>query len=174
MRTWLLDDGPFGTLARFFDPSSAFVSGTLHVAEAVAAGAVTDQSGRRTKLLALAGAQGPVLTVHSLIAGTAEFDMLYTHLRPDEPKSARDLGEDESIALAAHKLTTATFATADKGAAYQALVELGPGRVASPFDLWWDLRSEGVVTAATFDALCHATWKSDRSGIAGLPKRYFP
>jgi hypothetical protein len=67
-------------------------------------------------------------------------------------------------------LTDAVFVTADKGAAYQALVELGPCRVASPYDLWASLRDLGIVGQTVFDRLCRET-ASRSQATAGVPFR---
>lgn len=170
MRHWLLDDGPLGVLAQSFNPAWSWPAGQLHVAESVAAAAPQDRSGRRTKLLTMGSAEEPCFIAHPIFADTEVAQMVYGHLRPEEAQAKRDLGEDEAIALCALELTEVMFVTMDKGASYQALVELGPGRVSSPFDLWLELRDEALITPAEFEKLCDKTASGD-SGIVGVPKR---
>lgn len=170
MRHWVLDDGPFGLHARVVAPSETWPAGRLHVSEDVAANAHKDRSGRRQLWLAARNGSGPCVVVHAIVTGTDVGKMVYEHLRTNAANASTDLGEDESVALCALELVDAVFVTMDKGAAYKALVELGVGRVASPFDLWIELRAEGLITEAEFVKLCEATAKGD-SGIAGVPQR---
>jgi len=44
---WMLDDGPFGILARLYDPSWKWRPASFHLAGSVAGAASQDQSGRR-------------------------------------------------------------------------------------------------------------------------------
>ncbi len=52
-----------------------------------------------------------------------------------------------------------------------ALAELGPGRVASPFDDWDWLRAEGVIDQDGFDVLCDRVLIED-AGFPGRPLRF--
>jgi hypothetical protein len=170
MMHWVLDDGPLGLLARMVTPGDTWPAGRLHVSEDVAANAQRDRSGRRQPWLAARRGSGPSVVVHAIVTGTDVGKMVYEHLRTNAADASTDLGEDESIALCALDLVDAVFVSMDKGASYKALVELGLGRVASPFDLWLELRAEGLITETEFAKLCDATAKGD-SGIAGVPAR---
>jgi hypothetical protein len=159
MTCWLLDDGPLGRLAMSYDESWAWPAGTLHVVEEVAAGCRRDQSQRRQKLLDLQGREGPVIEVHSIPVGSAASEMLYQHLRPRASSAVVDLGEHASIAYAAMLNPSAVFVTQDKTAAYLALLELGPKRVATPFDLWSWLRDEALIEERHYNHLVEGTCK---------------
>ncbi len=172
MMHWVLDDGPFGCLAQVVGHAWRPPRGHLHLSEYVAARAGTDKSGRRQRLLAVTTSGEPSLIVHPVVDGSDVSKMIYGHLRRTLSGTDRHLGEDESIALLALELTDAVFVTMDKGATYQALAELGPGRVASPFDLWDDLRAESCIAPGEFDRLCDLTTKGD-SGLAGVPLRFW-
>ncbi|HZL16785.1 MAG TPA: hypothetical protein VFG23_03450 [Polyangia bacterium] len=167
---WLVDDGPLGLLALEFDPAWRWPASTLHVVEEVAAGAASDRSTRRTQLLQLKGADRPSVVVHAVAADSAAGEMLYRHLRPKGVASTKNIGEDVAIAFAATMDSEAVFVTMDKAAAYAALAELGPGRVASPFDLWAHLLDAGHVSKAQYDRLLDRTWKG--RGLPGVPWRF--
>jgi hypothetical protein len=122
-------------------------------------------------LLALTDGERPSITVRSLAIGSAAANLLLDYLRPDATNATRDLGEDESIAYCIEEARDATFVTMDKRAAYIALSELGPGRVAVPFDLWHWLRSEGLITSAECATLCEVTLRQD-NGLPGIPRRW--
>jgi len=170
MIDWLVDDGPFGELARQFDPAWSWPAGTLHVMEEVSSGAIEDRSKRRQSLLAMKTPQGePVVVVHSLILGRPASKMLFEYLRPNAPNATKNLGEDASIAYAARESSTAVFVAFDKGACFLALGEIGRDRVASPFDLWDDLKQRGLLTATQFENLCNRTQKL--SNLPGIPAR---
>lgn len=171
MSIWVLDDGPFGTLGRCFDPAWNWPPATLHLVREVERGAWTDKSGRRQKLLSMTNGGSPCITVHDILEGTPAAAMLYEHLRLNSTHATRNLGEDASIAFCAWVRTEAIFVTQDKGAALVALAELGMGRVATPFDLWHDLAQRGLVSNAQFHALCDSTRKSD-SAWPGVPMRF--
>jgi hypothetical protein len=167
---WVVDDGPFGVLARYFEPSWPWGARTLEVVESVAAGASADKSGRRWTLLQAGSAEGRIVTVKSLAVGSPAAALVMDYLRRNETSATRDLGEDESIAYCMAEAADATLVTMDKRAAFIALAELGPGRVATPFDLWSWLAGEGVVDARQRAALDEATVKQD-SGLPGVPRR---
>lgn len=168
---WMLDDGPFGILARMAGPSWAWKPASFHLAESVVQGAALDKSGRRQALLAEQVGGEAVVVSHAVAAGSDAYATLWAHLRKSSALATRDLGEDESIALLAHELADLVFVVLDRKAAMVALAELGPGRVASPFDYWDWLRAEGVVDTAEFDQLCEQVLKDD-SGFPGRPVRF--
>jgi hypothetical protein len=170
---WVLDDGPLGLLAQWFCDDWRWPGTTLHVVDVVASAAGNDKSGRRAKLLSLSSEGEPSIAVHEIPADSAVAEMVIEHLRPDQSSSTKDLGEDVSIAYCAVQDLEATFVTTDKGAAYLALAELGPGRVASPFDLWLWLAREGLVTTEVRDALNAATARKDGAS-PGVPRRFAP
>ena len=145
-QTWLIDDGPFGLLARVLDHRWDWPASTLHMARAVADGGARDKSGRRQQLLSRQNSGQPWIRVHGIQPGTPAAGMLYNHLRHNRYQSTEHLGEHASIALAATTLPTAVFVTMDKGAAFLALAELGRDRVATPYELWNWLCAEGFIT----------------------------
>jgi len=169
MSWWLLDDGPFGLLGRHFDPAWAWPAATLHLIREVAASAPRDQSGRRQKLLDMRDASG-VSSIEAHDAGLSAAKILFEHLRPSEVTASRDLGEDASIAFCLAEAHEAIFVTMDKRAAYVALAELGPARVATPFDVWIWLHEQGLISTAQRLALAEATRKQDQ-GLTRLPYR---
>jgi len=168
---WVVDDGPLGLLARHFNAAWQWRADVFEIMESVAAGAQNDRSGRRQDLLALKDRGGFAIRVRSLALGSAAGNLLLDYLRPDATSATRDLGEDESIAYCIEEARDATFVTMDKRAAYVALSELGPGRVAAPFDLWHWLRTEGLIAPAECSVLCEATVRQD-SGLPGIPRRW--
>ncbi len=159
MNAWVLDDGPFGDLALQFDRGWTWPADAIHIVHEVALRADVDKSGRRQKLLEMKNAGSPCVRVHRLLVPSPAADMLYD-LRPDESDTDKDRGEHASIALCAIEQKEAAFVTNDKRAAYLALCELGPSRVASPFDLWLHLRGQGLITTNQFGALCERSKKS--------------
>lgn len=171
MTTWIVDDGPLGDLAGLFDASWSWPAATLHVVETVARGAAKDKSGRRGKLLSMKDGRGAgCIVTHSVGVDTPAGRMIYGHLRKNASTSDEHLGEHESIAYCAHEDRTATFVAADKLACFLALAELGPARVASPFDLWWELKAQGLIADGVLDRLASKTAKS--SGLPGRPLRF--
>ncbi len=170
MTFWLLDDGPFGVLSRFVDHSWQWPASTLHIMREVAQGAPYDKTGRRQRLMELRDASG--------LAGIQIHDgddragaVLYGHLRPSGAAASKDIGEDASIAFCIAQEPNAIFVTMDKRSAYVALAELGPGRVATPFDVWIWLENNSLITCSQRDDLMRATAKGDQ-GIQGIPVRY--
>lgn len=168
---WMLDDGPLGILARVAQPSWGWKPASFHLAESVAMCTALDKSGRRQALLAARAGGQDVVVKHAVSAGSMADGTLWGHLRTSSALATRDLGEDESIALLVHDLQELVFVVLDRKAAMVALAELGPGRVASPFDYWDWLRSEGIVDASGFDLLCARVLAED-SGFPGRPVRF--
>jgi len=166
---WIADVGPLGLLARVFDAGQPWPPGVLHVVRAVHGEAYGDGKGPRALLLDATTPEGPVVEVHDFEPGSAAQRMLDEYLRPDPEIGDKDEGEHASIALCVHEAPEAMFVTTDKPAAYLALAELGPGRVATPFDLWADLRGRGLVSQEAFEALCDGTRKRFR--LPGVPER---
>ena len=164
---WILDDGPLGVLAQYFDAGWAWLEGSVFVVREVADGTASDKSGRRQALLAMRSRSGATsITIHD--GGPDAASMLWGHLRPQSATAVRDLGEDASVAVCATELLDATFVTMDKRAAYVALAELGRSRVAAPFELWDWLERDGRVSIGTFRDLCALTAKKDQ-GLSGVP-----
>lgn len=170
MTPWVLDDGPFGDLALYFDAAWAWPADTLHLVGEVARGAQQDKSGRRLKLLQMTSGAAPSIRVHDIQVGTPASDMLFNHLRQNATDATSNLGEHASIAFCAVDAPDALFVPADKLAAYLALCELGPSRVASPFDLWEHLRSGKHITQAQFDLLCVRTTRM--ASLPAVPRRF--
>lgn len=171
MSIWILDDGPFGALALSFDSTWNWPPATLHMVKEVAGGAMKDRSGRRQRLLSMMNAGQPCISVHEIQEGTPAAEMLYGYLRPDSTHATKDLGEDASIAFCAMVRSDAFFVTQDRAAALVALAELGPGRVATPFDLWHDLEEKALISRNQCQELCDATYKSAKDLLPGIPRR---
>jgi hypothetical protein len=171
MTRWLLDDGPIGVLAVVNAHHWSWPADTLHVVEEVKAGAANDRSKRRQALFAMENGGEPCIRVHAIPTTSVAADHLFNHLRTRTENASRDLGEDASIAYCMGEDPLAVFVAMDKRAAYVALAELGPGRVASVFDCWASLRDDGLITAADFDALSNRAIKGD-NGLPGLPRRF--
>jgi hypothetical protein len=167
---WLVDDGPFGLLALEFNPSWSWPAATLHVVQEVAAGAAGDRSGRRSQILQMKDGDLPSVAVHEVPADSPAGEMLYRHLRVKREASTKDIGEDVAIAFAATMDPDAIFVPMDKAAAYAALAELGPGRVATPFDLWALLLGNGHISREQHDRLAERSWKG--FGLPGVPWRF--
>jgi hypothetical protein len=169
MTVWVLDDGPFGILAKHYNPSWSWPARSLHIVEEVASAAPQDKSGRRQKLLAMRQSDGPVIEIHKIMTGSAAANYLFQYLRPSASSATKNLGEDASIAYCAIEQTDGAFVTTDKGAAFVALAELGMGRVAAPFDLWKELLSRKLVSKAEFSDLCD--WVRKSFNLPGIPRR---
>ncbi len=168
MKHWVLDVGPLSLLGRLAAPEWAWPSGLLDVVREVEVEARKDWYCR--ELLDRAGDEGPWLRVCDMDAQGPAGLMLLDHLRPVAADATADLGEHASIAYCFCEAPDALFVTMDTRAAYLALAELGPGRVATPYDLWLDLRSAGLLTPETHTALNEATLKQ-RQNQPGLPLR---
>jgi hypothetical protein len=194
MPTWIIDDGPFDQLALTINASEleTWPADQFFVAGATAKAA----SGRRKDLLV---STPTPFAPFELPLGSKGCDILYKHLRPTASSSA-NLAEHESIAWALTERRDAIFVAVDKRAALLALAELGCGRVAHAFDLyyylrkssrgaqnisavvlrgsfgcggaalWIHLKEQGLVSQAQFETLCQATYKNDQS-LPGVPQR---
>lgn len=171
MTRWMLDDGPFGILARCADASWSWRPSSFYVADTVAKGASKDKSGRRQDLLSLEMEGESVVIARAVEVGSDADTTLWGHLRKQQALASRDLGENESIALLIHEMADAVFVVLDRKAAMVAWAELGHGRVASPFDYWDWLRAEGVIDQAAFDLLCERVTRED-TGLPGIPVRF--
>lgn len=170
MTVWVLDDGPFDGLAKHYNTAWSWPARSLHTVAEVASAARHDQSGRRNSLLAIRRSGEPVIEVHSIMAGSEAARFLFEYLRPHASSATKNLGEDAAIAYCAIERTDACFVTMDKGAAFLGLAELGSGRVATPFDLWSDLLSKGLIGPEEFSSLCE--WVVRKShGLPGVPRR---
>jgi len=141
--------------------------------DVVAGAAGQDRSGRRQQLLGMTSGGHPCIEVVSIPAGSDVERMVFTYLRPQYTHATRDLGEDVTIAHLALGDQDGVFVTCDKGAGYLAICELGPGRVASPFDVWTWLADERLISEAERMVLNEAILKGDRS-LPGLPGRFRP
>lgn len=156
---WFIDDGVLGILARARDPSWDWPAGVLAVLESVARGSGLDRSGRRPALLAwTAGDSRPVIDVKRIVVGTQAFAFLDA-LRTSWHDPVADLGEHESIAWCHTEDPDGVFVTMDKGALMLASAELGPSRVATPFDLWLDLMDSNLIDRPTCEWLANETAK---------------
>lgn len=162
MTRWVMDEKPFNVLAEHCRTSTpTFTSGVLTVVDELQRRAAASSFPWRSGLLAVSDASGRrVVGVHAVMSDTPAFGYLFTELRPHAASADKDLVEHISIAACAHDLPDAVFVAEDKGAAFLALSELGPGRVATPFDLWDDLLQRSVIAVNDFQRLCAATERS--------------
>lgn len=163
---WLLDDTPFESLARVYDPTWGWPEHVIAVARAIAEGAKKSQL--RAQLLGALDPNGR--NCIEVLDGTAAetHRVLHTHLRTTT--ATCDFGEHESIAIALVEHTDRIFVTMDKRAAIEALNELGPSRVATPFDVWSDLHAKDLIDAqshARLDAQTLKPWQGFK-----LPYRF--
>ncbi len=172
---WILDDTPFGALARvaFGADITHWPSGHILVADATAAAAAQDRSGRRPALLAARSAGGdPVIEAFQVTVGSPAGQVLYQHLRKAS-KGTANLAEHQSIAWALTVGTDAVFVARDQRATYLALSELGRGRVCHLFELWRHLLEQQMITTAQYESLNQHTLKDD-SSLPGVPWRWIP
>ncbi len=170
MTRWLIDNTPFGALAKELSAQAGLPSGIAHIVEHVADKAPQDQSGREAAMLRLVGAAGPVVQVHQISAESACTQFLFEQLRPDGDMTARNMEEHVAIAYCATDFPDSIFVAGDKGAVFLGLAELGPGRVATPFDYWDHLRQSKVIGEEQFRRLCEVTQK--KVGLPNVPKRF--
>ncbi len=166
---WVVDDGPLGRLARRFSADWRWPAATLDVVESVASAAAKDKSGRTQKLLAMRAEIEPVVRVHSIGVGTPAADYLFSYLRMNPPNATVDFGEHESLAYCMAVDSSAVFVTEDKRAAFLALAELGPARVATPFDLWRSLFERELISAEERQQLDEELWR--HASLPGIPRR---
>ena len=168
MSSWVLDDGPFGRLARQFDAGWRWPPQTFHVVEQVAAAAKNDRTGRRTQLLEMPDS---AVAVHAVMPSSNAGRFIFDYLRSSETSATKDLGEDASLALCVFELPDSIFVVEDKAAAFLALAELGPARVATPFDFFAHLRDEKLIDAGAFAALCESLVRAHHPALVGVPYR---
>ncbi len=162
MTTWILDDGPFGHLAKFVrvEDLPYWPQGQLYVAEQTSLDASQDPA--RYVLLA---ADPTPFKIFNIMMGTPAANIVYEHLRPTASRATANLAEHQSIAWIISECRDAVFVTEDKKAAFLALAELGTGCVAHSHDLWLYLRDKRLVDQTQFENLCRATCKTDRSSL---------
>lgn len=174
---WILDDGPFGTLVFTLSPVdlSKWPDAELFVADATAAAASSDYSGRRQAALDVTSKSTGVhvITVFDVLVDSPAGSILYGHLRKGTGGSA-NLAEHQSIAgLLTHDDERSALVTQDKHAAFLALAELGRSRVCHPFELWNHFWTEGRLEEAQYRDLMDRTTRMDRS-LPGVPWRFLP
>jgi len=170
---WLLDDGPFGVLAREVPAGqlTSIPAGTFLLARATADAASQDQLGLRPAALrAVAGDGSPVFRVVDVTVNSVAGAILYRHLRSNYQGTA-DLGEHEAIAWLLAEASAVQLVTSDKLAAFLALSELGPGRVCHPYDVWYGLHDGGYVDTEVLARLVARSGKQDPS-IPSPPYRF--
>lgn len=165
---WILDDGPFGYLAKVIDPrdNAHWQADVLLVAGKTAA----DASPTSQSLLDLRVGDEPLVAAFEIRLGSNDpAEQVLIELHPDTGSTA-NLAEYECIAWALEHGSDAVFVCADKRASLTALAELGRERVAHPFDLWLDLRKRKWLSPRGFDQLCQLTRKHDQ-GLPRMPRR---
>ena len=158
MTPWLVDTGVLTILARYlyrFPSAWAHPTGDvvpIHVSEWVAFEArgkpspgappspESDALLRRTACC----------TIHPVMVPSPTWDVVERLT----PHGSINRGEAELIALAATTVPAGCLVTLDEKASYTALVELGPGRVASPFDFFHALIHEHGLHPDAWPALC--------------------
>ncbi len=162
MPTWILDDGPFGLLAKFVrvEDLQSWPQDQLFVAEQTALDARPDAA--RNALLAADSSPFQSFTV---MMDTQAAQILFEHLRPTAGRATANLAEHQSIAWAICERQDAIFVVLDRKATSLALAELGCGRVAHAYDLWLYLLAERYIDQMQFENLCRATCNTDQSSI---------
>lgn len=157
--SWLLDDGVIDLLARC--PGAirdALRQEDLAIAEATA----TDGSEERRQFFQ----EAHVKTLRIEMESVAE-KLLYGHFRSRseyQRGTVVNFAEHQAFALLLTEEQNRTFVTFDKGAAYLALLELGPGRVAHPVDLFWHLEQEQRLKPGAFGDLLEKSRKKEQLG----------
>lgn len=168
---WILDDGPFDTLASLVEPSSlgAYPPGRLLVAPATARD--SRGSAARARFLDAGNPKDPpvVEAFDLLIGGDDSAAEIFLELHGEEA-TASNQAERESIAWALAHGEDTVLVLEDKRAALTALAELGRSRVAHSLDLWIDLLEEGAITPDAFQRLCERT-KGRDNGLNRMPMR---
>lgn len=168
---WILDDGPFDTLANLVEPSNlgAYPAGRLLVAPATAR--ASQRSAARARFLDSDNPEDPpVIEAFDLLIGSDDpAAAIFLELHGEEA-TATDQAERESIAWALVHGDDAVFVLEDKRAALTALAELGRSRVAHSLDLWIELLEEGAITPDAFQRLCERT-KGRDNGLNRMPMR---
>ena len=165
---WILDDGPFGHLAKVVQHqgTAGWEGGALLVAATTAALATPPSQA----LLDLRAGDQPLIATFEIRLGANDpAEQVLIDLHPDSTATS-DLAEHESIAWAQVHGLDAVFVCADRRAALTALAELGRGRVAHPFDVWLDLRQRGWLPPHLFARLCQLTRNHDQ-GLPRIPRR---
>ncbi len=162
MTTWILDDGPFGHLAKFARVKDLpnWPQGRLYVADQTAVDANQDPA--RGALLA---ADPTPIKSFKIMMGTPAAEIVYEHLRRTASRATANLAEHQAIAWVISERPDAVFVTEDKKAAFLALAELGSGCVAHSHDLWLYLRDKMLIDQTRFENLCRATCRTDQSRI---------
>lgn len=162
MTTWVLDDGPFGHLAKFVrvEALTNWSGERLFVAEQTELDARDDPARR-----VLLEANLTPFKSFSIMIGTPAADIVFGHLRRTESRATANLAEHQSIAWLISESPEAVFVTEDKKAAFLALAELGRGRVAHSHDLWLYLRDKRLIDQTQFEKLCRASCRTDQSRI---------
>lgn len=171
--SWLLDDGVIDILARC--PGAirdALRQEDLAIAEATAG----DGSEERQRLIE----EARVKTLRVEVESPAE-NLLYGHFRSRseyQRGSTVNFAEHQAFALLLTEEKNRIFVTFDKGAAYLALLELGPGRVAHPFDLFFYLEQKRRLEPGAFGELLDKSRKKEQLGppwrLQATPLSRFP
>ena len=156
MTAWILDDGPFGHLAKIIGNGNLqnWPTGQLFVAEQTAVDAEHDQARK-----ALLTANPTPFRTFRIMMGTEAFEIVFGHLRRLQSRTTANSAEHQSIAWIITEQKDGVLVTEDKKAAFLALAELGKGHVAHSYDLWLYLRDKRLVNQTQFDNLCEATRK---------------
>lgn len=171
MTRWVLDCTPLVLLGRYAEVRWSWPAGTLEVVREVEAEAAPRRDGRR--ILDLGRPASPCVVVRDIRATSDAAAMLFQYLRAGASSATQNMGEDASIAFCAHEAPDAVFVALDNNATYTAVSELGRGRVATPFDVWHDLRERGLVGVTVYGRLCDATLRQ-RQNLPGVPRRLLP
>lgn len=165
MISWIIDDGPLGLLARHVGVDGFLRQDklTLLIAEQTAL-----DSNRHNVRRAF--------VQDCVLLKTFTFDLfhpasaiLYEHFGQAEGPETKDLAERQALAWAMTEATDAIFVSLDKRACAEALAELGHGRVAHPYGLWWELHHHRYITKEQLEKLCISTQANQSSCI--IPRR---
>lgn len=162
MTTWILDDGPFGILAKYVcvEDLKSWPPDVFFVSEQTALDATPDD----TRNQILSAEQTPFQSFQ-IMMDTRAADIVYGHLRITAGRATANLAEHQAIAWAICENKEAIFVVIDRKATSLALAELGCGRVAHAHDLWLFLRNKKLVSQKQFEDLCHATCRTDQSRV---------
>ncbi len=151
-RVWVVDTDLLARLAQLaYKLQATWTPGAIHITEWVRHECLGKPAAGQpgSPEVAWALAQG-LITVHPDEVG----DDLWLEAQRLHGGGDKNRGENELIALCLTRLPEALFVSRDKAATYGALVELGPGRVASPFDCWHDLIEHHGLPASAWPELC--------------------
>lgn len=164
MAQWIIDDGPLGLLVECLGEQGFQHTRdlTLFIAEQTS----RDAQHRRPQTFIN---DCSILHTFQILLGSQTSEILYRHLGHTSSSETKNLAERQSIAWALAENTQAIFVSLDKRACVEALAELGRGRVAHAYDLWFELYAQEHITIQQFQSLCEKTRKNQN--LKNIPLR---